>query len=106
MMNAPRRFRFLNQEEFNALGSQERVDYLREALAPEGFGENATATLEPAVEAHRAGPSLSAASLRAVAQTLRARTRRTQVRSKVTVSELRRTLAHSRLLITREPQDQ
>ena len=106
MMNAPRRFRFLNQDEFNALGSQERVDYLREALAPaDRFADSVTATVEPAVEAQRARPSLSAASLRAVAQTLRARTRRTQVKTKVTVSELRRTLAHSRLLITREPQD-
>ena len=106
MMNAPRRFRFLNQEEFNALSSYERVDYLREALAPaDRFADNVTAAVEPAIEAHRGRPSLTAANLRAVAQTLRAKTRRTQVKSKSAVSELRQTLAHSRRLITGEPRD-
>ena len=66
MMNAPRRFRFLNQDEFNALSSQERVDYLREALAPAGgFGESVTATLEPAVEAYQERSSLRAKPRRA-----------------------------------------
>jgi hypothetical protein len=106
MMNAPRRFRFLNQDEFNALSSQERVDYLREALAPaSGLGESATATLEPAVEARPTRTPLTAASLRAVAKTLRARTRRTQVNSPATLSELRRPLARSRRLVEREPRD-
>jgi len=106
MMNAPRRFRFLNQEEFNALGSQERVDYLREALAPaDGFAESVTATLEPAIETRHGRPSPTATSLRAIAKTLRAKTRRTQGKTAVTVSELRETMAHSRRLIRREPRD-
>ena len=91
MMNARRRFRFLNQEEFNALGSQERVDYLREALAPaEGLGDSVTAIIEPAIEAHPTHPSLAAASLRAV-------------ESELTASELGRRPARARRLVRREP---